>query len=533
MAFRELTMMDVKEVLRRLVAGHGLRRIARETGIDRKTVRRYADAARDAGVEAEQALDDACVHEVARRVQSRELPAKSDERVELEAHRERIKSWLAGTAEHAPLRLTKVHALLGRQGVDVSYSTLRRFAVDELDWRKREPTVLIEDAPPGVEAQADFGKMGMVVDPTTGKRRALYALIVTLGFSRYQFVWPTFVQTTEAVCEGLDAAWRFFGGVVRHLIVDNLKPVIETPHALGGKVNDAFAEYAEARGLFVDAARVRSPKDKARVENQVAYVRESWFAGESLVGLDAWRNDARRWCVEVAGARVHGTTRRVPREVYDSEERACMQPAPTDVFDVPMWVESKVHPDHHIQVKRALYSLPTKYIGRVVRVRVDRTMVRVYDRTELIKAHPRKAPGKRSTDPNDYPKSKAAWAFRSVDDLVDQAHRKGEHVGVLAERLLDGPVPWTRMRQGYALLRMCDRYGREQVEAACRRAIAFDVIDVRRIERLLKQAAHAEDDAEERGKLVRLPVQAPLRFARTTDAFETRPGLGRDDEGEA
>jgi len=65
----------------------------------------------------------------------------------------------------------------------VSYSTLRRFAVDVLDWRKREPTVLIEDAPPGVEAQADFGKMGMVVDPTTGKRRALYALIVTLGLA--------------------------------------------------------------------------------------------------------------------------------------------------------------------------------------------------------------------------------------------------------------------------------------------------------------------------------------------------------------
>ncbi|WP_347220937.1 DDE-type integrase/transposase/recombinase, partial [Mycolicibacterium poriferae] len=85
------------------------------------------------------------------------------------------------------------------------------------------------DPPPGEEAQADFGKMGMLFDPETGKSRALWCLIVTLTCSRMQFVWPTFDQTTEAVCEGLDAAWEFFGGITQRLVVDNAKAMVGTP----------------------------------------------------------------------------------------------------------------------------------------------------------------------------------------------------------------------------------------------------------------------------------------------------------------
>jgi transposase len=72
--------------------------------------------------------------------------------------------------------------------------------------------VRVDDPPAGEEAQVDFGLMGYVTS-ADGKRRKLHVLIITLPMSRYQFVWPTFQQTTEALCDGLDAAWRFFGGV--------------------------------------------------------------------------------------------------------------------------------------------------------------------------------------------------------------------------------------------------------------------------------------------------------------------------------
>jgi hypothetical protein len=360
--------------------------------------------------------------------------------------------------------------------------------------------------------------MGLVADDK-GQRRKLWVLVVTLSMSRYMFVWPTFVQTCAALIEGLEAAWLFFGGVIKRVVPDNMTSAVVHPHPTEPVLNRAFLEYAQWRGFFVDPARVRHPQDKPRVENQVAYVRERWFAGEKFrADLDELREAATGWCRDVAGARVHGTTRRVPREVYELEERPHMIALREGTFDVPTWTKAKVHPDHHAQIARGLYSLPTRFIGKTLDARADRISVRFYLGGEMVKLHSRVAPGKRSTDPNDYPVGKADYALRSVDKLKARASEHGEHVGALAERLLSGPLPWGRMRQGYALLRLCDRYGAARVDALCERSLSFDVVDVSRIERMLKSAQKIESDANADGKIVRLPES---RFAREVSAFAT------------
>jgi len=533
MTYRELTMIDVREVLRRWSAGQSNRQIARETGTDRDTVGRYINAAKEAGlVPAESHTpSDELVHQVARRVQARSLPERSQEWSSVAAHKDRIAQWLEGKR---PLRLSKIHTLLVRDhGLDASYDTLRRFARHELGWHKKEPTVRVDDPPPGQEAQVDFGKMGLLYDADTGRTRVLWVLIVTLSFSRYQFVWPTFVQTTEAVCEGLERAWRFFGAMIRTIVPDNMKAIIKDPDALHPVLAAAFLDYAQARGIFVDPARVRSPKDKPRVENQVPYVRESWFDGETFTDLEDSRKRAEHWCREVAGKRVHGTTRRVPCELFESMEKAAMLPAPTESFDVPRWIDdAKVHPDHHIQVARALYSVPTLYLHKRVRVRVDKTTVRIYFGTELVKMHPRQAPGGRSTDVNDYPTGKAAYAMRSVDAVLAKSREKGSHIGAYVERLLAGPLPWTRMRQTYALLRLCDKYGDGRVEAVCQSALAFDVVDVGRVSRMVKAAAKPSASPSQTVRPSNL-VQLPLpRFARPEQHFETRT-TSKNEEGKS
>jgi transposase len=522
MSYRELTMIDVREVLRRWAAGQSTREIARNTGADRKTAARYIAVGRELGLGAQTEWTDELVHEVAQRVQARPLPDASEERREVAAHRARIEAWLA---QKRPLKLRKVHTLLRRDhGLAASYDTLRRFAIDELGWRTKQPTVLVADGKPGEEAQVDFGLMGTMFDAETGRSRRLHALVVTLVVSRYQFVWPTFLQTTEAVCEALDAAWRFFGAMARVLVPDNMAAMISLADPLSPMIVPAFLDYVQARGLFVDAARVRSPKDKGRVENQVPYVRESWFAGETFASLEGARTHAAHWCRDVAGVRVHGTTRQVPREAFERDERAAMLPAPKAPFDVPVWADAKVHPDHHVQVARALYSVPTRFIGRTVRVRADRTTVRIFLGTELVKTHPRVAQGKRSTDRADYPEGKADYALRNVEALLTRARARGTHVGLYAEKLLGGPLPWTRMRQAYALLRLCDTYGDGRVEAVCQSALAFDVVDVTRVGRMLKGAVAPGAPAAREGKVVQL--QAP-RFARSTEHFGTRTGAPR------
>jgi Integrase core domain len=371
--------------------------------------------------------------------------------------------------------------------------------------------------------------MGLIVDAETGRRRTLWALIVTLAFSRYQFVWPTFRQTTEAVCEALDRAWMFFGAIVATLVPDNMKAMVQDPDALSATLVPAFLDYVQARDIFVDPARVRSPKDKPRVENQVPFVRESWFDGETFTGIDDARQSAEHWCRDVAGARVHGTTRRVPREVFELLERPTMRPAPDSLYDVPIWIDqAKVHPDHHIQVVHSLYSVPHPYLRKHVRVRVDRKLVKIYFGTELIKMHDRQPPGGRSTDPADYPAHKSIYALRDVDALRAKARERGAHVGTFAERLLDGPLPWARMRQAYALIALCDKYGNGRVEAVCQSALAFDVLSVSRIAKMLKAAARpAHPDYA--GKVVQLALP---RFVRPSEQFETRAAARTTDKKE-
>lgn len=181
---------------------------------------------------------------------------------------------------------------------------------------------------------------------------------------------------------------------------------------------------------------------------------------------------------------------------------------------------AKVPPDHHVQVDKALYSVPTRYIGETLDVRFDFATVRLYRKGELVKMHIRVREGGRRTDPNDYPTEKTGYAMRSVDAMRVRACEKGANIGAFVERLLDGPLPWIKMRQAYGLLRLRDRYGVERVESLCGRALAFEVIDVVRIDRMLKTAQKAEHDATCVGKVVQLP---PGRFARDPSAFATKP----------
>ncbi|MGB7226283.1 MAG: hypothetical protein WBD26_00920, partial [Candidatus Acidiferrales bacterium] len=86
------------------------------------------------------------------------------------------------------------------------------------------------------------------------------------------FVWPTFAQTTEAVIEGFEAAWRFFGGVFPVVIPDSMKAIVTAADNVAPRFNDTFTEYAQSRGFVIDAARIRTPTDKPRVERVVGYV---------------------------------------------------------------------------------------------------------------------------------------------------------------------------------------------------------------------------------------------------------------------
>lgn len=169
---------------------------------------------------------------------------------------------------------------------------MHRYALEVCDVGRgrRGTTVRVNDGEPGDECQIDFGKLGVVFDSATGRRRVCHALIFTPVVSRYTFVWLRFRQTIDDVIVGCEAAWVFFGGVFTTVIPDNTKAIVQRADTIEPRLNQAFVEYAQSRGFLIDPARVRSPQDKPRVERTVPFVRQSFFAGEDFVDLaDAQR----------------------------------------------------------------------------------------------------------------------------------------------------------------------------------------------------------------------------------------------------
>ena len=201
------------------------------------------------------------------------------------------------------------------------------------------------ESPPGEVAEMDFGRLGLMDDPETGRRRVVWALIVVLAYSRHCFVWPTFSQKLVDVIEGLEAAWAFFEGVPGYLVVDNFPAAVAGPDPLHPRLTRGFLEYLQHRGFIADPARVRHPRDKPRVERGVPYVRERFFKGGTFTGLSDMRTEAKRWCLEVAGQRVHGTTRKQPLAVFRQEERSALREWDGEPYEMTDWRTAKVHPD--------------------------------------------------------------------------------------------------------------------------------------------------------------------------------------------
>ena len=185
-------------------------------------------------------------------------------------------------------------------------------------------------------------------------------------------------------------------------------------------------------------------------------------------------------------------------------------------YEIADWRTVTVHQDHHFQYLQALYSIPSGMCppGQKVEVRVDSMLVRIYHRGQLIKTHPRQPTGGRSTDVADYPPKISPYTTRDPDHIRRQAARLGPAVGEFAQRLFAGDHPWSKLRQGHKLLRLGERYTAQRLDAACQRALDVDLIDVKRVERILIQALEEETTPQ-------LPLPLPPgRFARPGSVFD-------------
>jgi hypothetical protein len=341
------------------------------------------------------------------------------------------------------------------------------------------------------------------------------------------FVWLTYSQTLSAVIAGCEAAWEFYDGCFKVLIPDNLKAVVTNADAVNPQLSVGWLDYTQHVGCGTDPARVRSPQDKPRVERAVQYVRGNFWAGESFTDLAEAQARVEVWCRERAGMRIHGTTAQRPIEMFIELEKPCLLEV-SGPYDAPVFTRVKVHRDYHVEVAKALYSIPEHLLGQYLAARADSELVKLYSTGtgagRLVKTHPRQPPGGRSTDAEDLPAERAGYAMRDLTQLVRVCAGHGKNIGVYAERLLDDPLPWTRMRSVYRLQGLVRRYGPGPVEAACERSLVLDVVSVSKVAAMLELAREREQPI--------LPAAAGTghnsqggRFARDPGEYATRTSV--------
>jgi transposase len=525
MAFREVSMIEVREVLRLVLAGVPKKRVARLVGVDPKTVRAYAKAAAEAGGAPGSEVSDELVADVLNQLQAWR---KEREHGESWALCEREREFIDDKLKNG-VRLTKVGKLLRRRGVEVPYATLYRYAREELGFGRKRSTIPVEDGQPGKELQVDVGWVLTLEPGEDGRRRRVRAFIFTASVSRHRFVYPCLDEKTERAIEACEAAWAFYGGVFEVLIPDNTKAIVARADPLDPLINKTFLEYSQARDFVVDAARVRKPQDKGKVERAVSHVRDDCFGGEKLSTVEDARRHAVWWAQNEYGMRRHSTTNRLPKEHFETIEKPHLKPVPDAPYDVPSWSEPKVGRDQLAQVQGALYSLPERFIGKRLTARADRALVRFFDSGIVVKVHERKRKGERAIDANDYPPEKSVYARRDLDFLKRQAERHGEAIGLFAKVLLDGPLPWTKMRRVYALLGLVKRYGAARVEDACQLALINDMLDVKRLRRMLESPRRRDVEPTPSPATV-IPIARYLRPSSTYAINKQRPLF--EDEGE-
>jgi transposase len=472
MARRTFDVIDVAEILVHWHAGRSLSEMSQSLGVDRKTLRKYVAPAVAAGIApGGPAKSEQEWHELVREW----FPELADTRL-------RQVTWPAIAEHHdyiveqlkARVRMSTIHQRLrDERGLAASVASFRRYVSANVPEETRRSQVTVWNPRPaeaGEQAQIDYGQLGRWLDPVTGKLRTVWAFVMVLACSRHMFVRPVLTMDQRAWTECHVEAFAFFGGVPARLVPDNLKTGVDKPDLYDPKLNRSYAELAAHYGCLVDPARALKPRDKARVERPMPYVRDSFWRGREFASLERMQAEAARWSAEVAGRRpCRPLDGAAPAAVFEAAEKDALRPLPAGPFVLATWATAKIGPDIHAQVERVLYSVPWQHIGKTADVRLTATMVQFFIGGQLVKSHPRKIRGKQ-TDFGDYPPEKIAFHMRTPQWCRKRAAGIGPSCEYLVGELLADNALY-RLRAAQGVIGLADKHDPSRLEAACAKAV--------------------------------------------------------------
>ena len=488
--------VSLQEAIRSLYEkGWAQRRIARELGVHRKTVKEYVAGGAKCTTQAtagSTVVDDSKCTRFSTAGSGSNQEQDGDLQGE-EATRGRRSlcqafSSIVESKVHAGLSAQSIYQdLRTEHGFQNSYESVKRF-VRKL--KVKEPArVWRMECNPGEEAQVDFG-LGAPIVEANGKRTRTWVLRVVLSHSRKGYSEAVLRQDTETFLRVLENAVRSFGGAPLTLKVDNLKAAVTKADWYDPEINPKLAEFCRHYGMSVLPCRPYTPQHKGKVERGVGYVKKNALKGRVFTSLQALNAHLRHWEATVADTRIHGTTRQQVAACFEKERPHLLRLAKS-LFPFFMEGQRHVGRDSFVEVAKAYYEAPPELIGRKVWVRWDARCVRIFNkRMEQVAIYTRLEPGRFSRS-----LGAGGWStpVRGTSrHWVAQASLLGEHCGQWAQAAADARGP-EAIRAIMGVCRLVRKHSASALDCACAKALKNGCHSYKGIKALLGQQTEQTD----------------------------------------
>jgi len=458
----ELSAPERETILSLLRLGWSIRRVARETARRHETIRRYGQ---EAGLLPPTST--ASKPHTGDKVPT-DLDGPSSSAAPAFAAQAASRS---SVREHAPFiedELAKgrnavaiYQDLVEHQGYSGSYDAVKRFARRV---RPTEPKVSCRfETAPGEEAQVDYGEGAPTRNPRTEKYGKPRLFVMTLSMSRHAFRKTVWRSSQQTWCELHEEAFAYFGGAPRTIRLDNLREGVIDPDVYDPELNALYAAMLAHYSVVAVPCRPYAPDLKGKVESAVGHTQATALKGRRFESIEEQNALLTRWNERWAFTRIHGTTKRQVREMFE-QERPSLQALPLTRFEYYRIIERRVHGDAHVEVDGAYYSAPPRYVGSSVIVHVGRLWLRIIDQRskDVIREHVTTERGRRRTAPSDLPKQTPPQVHRLVAHVAAAGPACREFAqGLEAER---GALA---LRPLFGLCDLLKRHGWARVEAAC------------------------------------------------------------------
>jgi len=438
--------------------GHNKSEIARLTGHDWKTIDKVIKALQS----------------------GKSAPDKKPHICILDPYKDQLILWI-----EEGLTAVRMHEKLRHQGIQVSYTTVKDFVAKV----KRNNNVFIRmHSSPGEEAQVDFGYAGYTLD-NNGKRRKTWVFNMRLSYSRLDYYEKVYDQKVETFILCHIHAFNYFKGVPKGVKIDNLKAAILEANFYEAVYQRLYKQFVEHYGFESIPCRIYRPNDKGKVESGIKYVKNNFFLGRKFKNGDDLDRQLTRW-QEKANDRVHGTTKKIPRELFESKEKQELLPLPHQEFNLSKIGTRKVYHDCHVYINCNYYSVPYEYVGKEVEIELSNGMVRIYFNNKEIAVHVElSGRGEFSTNTSHYPKYKCI----SETQYQEKYQAKMAGVGNFAEQMFFRMLEtkknsWSRSVKG--ILNLANHYSPKVVNLSCQRALAYNIYDYQVIKRICQNGSY-------------------------------------------